>query len=99
MSTMLCIGCTAPAHGPQNSKMISVVEWVTKGSDFMKAKGYAPSNLGRAPEIGRLRIDRGAAAALPSELWSMVLEEDWPYGIVMTRGSWLCSPYSAEITG
>jgi hypothetical protein len=42
-------------------KMISAIESVTKGSDFMKAKGYAPSNLGPATEIGRLRIDRGAA--------------------------------------
>jgi hypothetical protein len=43
--------------------MISVVESVMKGSYFMKAKGYAPSNLGRASEIGRLRTDRGAVAA------------------------------------
>jgi hypothetical protein len=41
--------------------MISVVGSVTKGSDFMKAKGYAP-NLGYASEIGWLRIDRGTVA-------------------------------------
>jgi hypothetical protein len=48
-------GPRVSAHGLQNNKMIPTIESVTKGSDFMKAKGYAPSNLGRALEIGQRR--------------------------------------------
>jgi hypothetical protein len=47
-------GPRVSAHGPHNSKMISVVQSVTKGSDFMKAKGNDP-NLAHASEIVRRR--------------------------------------------
>jgi hypothetical protein len=56
------------AHGLQNCKMISAIESVTKGSGFMKAKGYAPSNLSRASEIGQQRAAspiRGGGAGSP----------------------------------
>jgi hypothetical protein len=41
---------TRQAHGLQNSKMISVIESVMKGSDFMKEKEYTPN-------LGRMRVD------------------------------------------
>jgi hypothetical protein len=40
-----------------------VIDSLICGSDLMRSKGYSASNRGRTRLNGRLRLDRGGAAA------------------------------------